>query len=217
MENTGMAPYLITRIEDSIAGRMEDNTCSVKERIDWYSIPVLPIDHVLWTQDAGIRAQGQLCFDETNFYVHMSAAEEHIRAENTKPLSPVHEDSCLEFFFMPDGGRLFLNFEINPNGCMHIQAGPVRTDRVNLVRDDAEKYFAIHTGRTDDGWEVFYRIPLSFIRLFYPDYRFEGDLLANMYKCGDKTVKEHYLSWSPVLMETPDFHCPEYFGRMRFA
>ena len=71
----------------------------VTGRIDWDSIPALPVDKVSWTDDAGIRAQGQICHDSENLYVRMSAAEKHIRAENTTPLSPVHEDSCLEFFF----------------------------------------------------------------------------------------------------------------------
>ena len=64
---------------------------------DWDNIPVLPIDRVLWTDDTGVRALGQLCYDEENLYVHLRAFEKDIRAENTEPLSPVHEDSCLEF------------------------------------------------------------------------------------------------------------------------
>ena len=36
---------------------------------------------------------------------------EAIRAENTAPLSPVYEDSCLEFFFMRAGGKNYFNFE----------------------------------------------------------------------------------------------------------
>ena len=185
--------------------------------IDWDEIPALAIDHVLWTEDYGIRAGGQLCFDDENLYVRLCAAEKEIRAENTEPLSPVWEDSCLEFFFMPDGGDNYFNFEINPNGCLCNQIGPDRKDRVNLVRNDCQEYFDIQTGRTEDGCEVSYRIPLKFIRLFYPDYRFEGDLLANLYKCGDGTAQPHYLSWAPIDLPSPNFHCPEYFARMHFA
>lgn len=195
---------------------MDEIITKVTGTVDWAQVPVLPIDKVLWTEDAGIRAAGQLCHDGENLYVHLSAAEKEIRAENTKPLSPVHEDSCLEFFFrLPDAGNYF-NFEINPNGCMCVQFGPRKKDRINIVRSDGAEYFDVRTGRTAEGWEVFYRIPLSFIRLFYPDYRFEGELLANLYKCGDKTAREHYLSWAPVGSETPNFHCPEFFGTLRF-
>ncbi len=183
---------------------------------DWNRIPVLSIDHVLWTDDAGIRAQGQLCYDNENLFVHMSAVENNIRAEYTAPLSPVCEDSCLEFFFRMKDSDNYFNFEINPNGCLCIQFGPHRTDRINIVRADEREYFAVHTAPTSDGWEAFYRIPLRFIRLFCPSFRFEGELRANMYKCGDKTINMHFLSWKPVCTDSPDFHRPEYFGRILF-
>ena len=186
------------------------------ENIDWKSIPVIPIDNVLWSEKTDITAQGQLCYDSENLYVHLSAVEKYIRAENTEPLSPVYEDSCLEFFFKFDNSDNYFNFEINPNGCLCTQFGPQKTDRINIVRQDAKEYFDIKTNRTSDGWEVYYKIPLKYIQLFYPDYKFGGDITANMYKCGNKTVNKHYIAWKPIDLETPNFHCTEYFGRMRF-
>ena len=182
---------------------------------DWSDVPVLKIDKVLWTDDYGIRAQGQLCCSDETLFVHLSAAEEDIRAENTEPLSPVYEDSCLEFFFKIDDQNYF-NFEINPNGCLCMQFGPAKTDRINIVRSDAQEYFDIHADRTADGWEAFYCIPLKFIRLFYPEYQFKGELAANFYKCGNKTRNKHYLSWSLIDLPEPNFHCPEYFGVLTF-
>lgn len=186
------------------------------ENPDWSTVPVLKIDNVLWTDDYGIRGQGQLCYSDDALFVHLSATEENIRAECTAPLSPVWEDSCLEFFFKTTDSPNYFNFEINPNGCLCTEFGPDKTDRIVIVREDAEEYFDIHTDRTTDGWEVFYRIPLKYIRLFYPDYQFEGKLAANFYKCGNKTVNRHYLSWSPVGLESPNLHCPEYFGIIEF-
>lgn len=204
-----------TATADQPAGEVYTIT-KISGEPDWSKIPTAPIDHVLWTGDADVRAQGQLCYDEENLYVHLSAVEKDIRAENTEPLSPVWEDSCLEFFFqLPDADNYF-NFEVNPNGCMCIQFGPAKTDREDIVRRDGEEYFGIHTDRTADGWEVYYRIPLKFIQLYYPEYQFGGELLANLYKCGDKTAKPHYLSWNPIDLEKPNFHCPEFFGKMVF-
>ena len=40
---------------------------------------------------------------------------------------------------------------------------------------------------------------------------------ANFYKCGDKTAHIHFVSWSPIGCEKPDFHRPEYFGTLEFA
>ena len=195
---------------------MEYTITKVSGDINWDTIPSLAVEKVLWCEEPDIRAWGQFCFDEENLHVHLRAAENNIRAEYTKPLSPIHEDSCLEFFFRLSGSKNYFNFEINPNGCMCVQFGPERTDRIDIVRKDAADYFAVRTNRNPIGWDVFYRIPLKFIRLFYPDYVFSGELEANVYKCGDKTEKTHYLAWNPISLDTPNFHCPEFFGKFRF-
>ncbi len=184
--------------------------------IDWNSIPTIPIDKVLWTEDYGIRAEGQICYDNENLYVHQRAHESVIRAENTDPLGHIYEDSCMEFFFMLEDSPNYFNFEINANGCLANQFGPKKTDRIYALRPDAEEYFDIHADRTDDGWEVYYRIPLEFIQLFYPDYTFKGKLAANMYKCGNKTVNKHYLSWTDIDLDEPNFHVPQFFGTLVF-
>ncbi len=188
----------------------------VRGEPDWENVPALAADRVLWMPDCGVRARGQICYDPENLYVRLAAEEKNIRAEYTAPLSPVHRDSCLEFFFMPGDGDRYFNFEINPNGCLYIGFGRGRGNSAVLYRDGMKDFFGIHTLRTADGWEARYRIPLSFLRLFIPDFAFEGTLRANVYKCGDWTEREHYLSWNPVNSEKPDFHRPQDFGAMRF-
>ena len=184
---------------------------------DWNDIPRLEISRILWLPDCGIRASGQFCHDSLYLYVRLCAVEKEIRAEYTAPLSPVCRDSCLEFFFMPEGEDRYFNFEINPNGCLYIGFGHGRADSTALYRNGMRELFDIRAERTADGWAVSYRIPLSFLRLFWPDFTFTGTLRANVYKCGDETAQAHYLSWNPVTSETPDFHRPEDFGEMRFA
>ena len=129
----------------------------------------------------------------------------------------MHEDSCLEFFFRPAGDERYLNVEVNPKGCLHIGLGRGRSDRVFLHRADEAALLAVKTARTADGWDVWYRLPLDYLRVLYPDFAFAGELRANVYKCGDKTVRPHYLAWRAVKTETPDFHRPEFFGRMVFG
>ena len=190
---------------------------SVANEPIWPAIPHLEINRILWKPDCGIRAFGQICYSADSLHVHLRAVEKHIRAEYTAPLSPVCRDSCLEFFFMPEGDDRYFNFEVNPNGCLLLGFGHGRKDRVMLARQDMAELFGIRTARTGDGWEVYYRIPLSFLQLFQPGFSFTGALRANVYKCGDMTEQEHYLSWNPVASETPDFHRPEDFGRMVFG
>lgn len=180
-------------------------------------VPALSLDHALWEPDCGIRAGGSICHDGENLYVRLAAKEREIRAEYTAPPAPVHEDSCLEFFFMPEGEDRYLNFEINPNGCLHLGFGRNRYDREDALPPDPRETFRIRTCRTADGWEAAYRIPAGFLRKCYPGFTCTGTLRANVYKCGDKTAHPHYLAWNPVDTPAPDFHRPEYFGEMRFG
>ena len=186
-------------------------------RADQENAPELELNHILWEPDCGIRAGGQIRHDGENLYVTLWAEEEQIRAEYTTPPSPVHEDSCLEFFFMPEGKEDYLNFEINPNGCLHVGFGPDRHSRKQILPEDPKTLFRIRTERTGKGWQAEYRIPGTFLREYYPDFRFSGILKANVYKCGDKTVHPHYLAWNPVASAVPDYHRPECFGEMVFG
>ena len=68
----------------------------------------------------------------------------------------------------------------------------------------------------DDYWTVTYKIGFDFIKKYYPDFDITKTkkIKANLYKCGDNTDTEHYLSYFVVGCEKPDFHRPEYFGEI---
>lgn len=184
---------------------------------DWENIPALAVNEVLWLPDVGISMTQKLCYDDENIYVRQNAVEKNIRAEHRRADSPVCEDSCMEFFFSPcpEDGRYF-NLEINPNGCFFLGIGHGRNDLLRLYPD--KSVFDIHVSLNLDGWETDFRIPLSFIREFFPNYTFESGcrIRANCYKCGDLTLTPHYLAWNRVSNDSPDFHRPEYFGEMIF-
>lgn len=184
---------------------------------DWEKIPTLEVSHILWLEDAGIRMSQQVCYDEERLYIHQEAVETHIRAEHTDLLSQACEDSCMEFFFCPeDCSDRYFNFEWNLNGCLSLG---FRTDRKNAARlqmKNHKELFHFRSAKTARGWEIFYEIPASFVKLFIPDFSLQSGktLRANCYKCGDLTPKPHYLSWNPITSLNPDFHRPQDFGRM---
>ena len=199
-----MKEYLVKRV-----------TCAP----DWDSVPVMAVDEVLWLPDAGISMTAQLAYGETALYVYQRAVEKDIRAELTGLTDPVCQDSCMEFFLSPcpADGRYF-NFEINPNGCLHLGFGHGRHDSMRLLPKKAEERFQIKTARTNDGWDLTYRIPLEFLQVLYPGLALTSGavMTANCYKCGDCTVHPHYLAWNPPTSETPDFHRPMDFGKLIF-
>lgn len=186
----------------------------------WNDIPVAPIDTRLWTPEIDISATAQVCYDAEALYLRLTAKEANIRAEESGLLGVPCKDSCLEFFFSPiaDDTRYF-NFEFNSVKCMHLGFGNCRQNSARLLPKKPEELFGACPKLTADGWEITYKIPFSFIKLYFKDFTAAPGkkMRANFYKCGDLTVQEHYFAWNPVDNPTPDFHRPEYFGELIFG
>ena len=184
---------------------------------DWSKIPALDVDNYLWCEPLDIKMKSQICYSEEGLHVHLRAWEKDIRAELTEPMSMVCEDSCMEFFFRPVEGDLrYFNLEINPNGQMYIGFGPNMPKLVRLALQEEDQLLQKKWNYTEDGWEVFYTFPVEVIRVFFPGYALKSGMkiYANSYKCGDETVKPHFIAWNPIDVVVPSFHEPEHFGLM---
>ena len=57
---------------------------------------------------------------------------------------------------------------------------------------------------------------MAFIHECCPDLSFSSAIRANLFKCGNKTVHRHYISWKRVNTAQPNFHVTEAFGTMSF-
>lgn len=188
------------------------------KNFSWDKFEALSIDQQLVPSQAEVSAKAQICYDDEAIYVKLSAVEKNIRAELTGALDSICDDSCLEFFFCPmEDDERYFNIECNLNGAFYLGFGQ---NVHNLMRLIPEEPPITPIGRrTDNGWEVDYKIPYSFIKQFFPEFEaFSGKKIrANAYKCGDKTEIPHYLCWQkvPVLKEA-SFHNPQAFGVMIF-
>ena len=155
--------------------------------------------------------------DGQNLYVRFDTWEEEVRATYTVPNDPVCRDSCVEFFFCPDpNSDRYFNFEWNPDGGLYLGLRSGHELYVRLQPEDPVALFEYRSQRTDDGWEIFYKIPLSFINLIFPEFQLASGTAfrANCFKCGDRTVQPHYLSWNPCTSDYPRFHRVCDFGLM---
>lgn len=61
-------------------------------------------------------------------------------------------------------------------------------------------------------WELVIALPFDLIGI--DKEKFPIDITGNFYKCASATSMPHYLSWAPILTESPDFHRPEFFGKI---
>ena len=187
-------------------------------RLDWSAVPTADIDYCQWGYYADVHCKGQLCYDKEAIYVRLCARETDIRAEEKGQTALPYLDSCLEFFFCPEiGNDTYFNIEMNPNCAMYLGIGTNSYDLIRLLLPEGGNFDA-KAARTSDGWEISYRIPVSFVQRFFPEFSvYPGKKMrGNFYKCGDEMPQKHYLSWNPIGTERPNFQTPQYFGELYF-
>jgi hypothetical protein len=175
------------------------------------------IDTINW-QDYSemVSCQWKMLHGPDAFFIYFETLEPYVRAKCTGDSGPVCEDSCVEFFLSLND-KEYYNFEFNPIGAYTIQKGSNRSAR-KKYRWSELKDFRIWTSESggsfdtmarNESWEVWCVIPFSFFGT-----EKMNRVKANFYKCGDALPNKHYLSWTPVKTEQPDFHRPEYFSEL---
>lgn len=173
----------------------------------------------LWGSDAyGAEVYAQIVYDGEGFLVKFTIGESEPLCEKKNHFEWVHEDSCVEFFvnFMPEQSEKYINFEVNAAGAMNVAFRSDRYDGVPLKPEEVNG-LGIRTEIRPECWTVTYKIGYDFIRSYYEGFDIDKCkyICGNLYKCGEKTEMEHYLSYFKVGTEKPDFHRPEYFGQIR--
>ena len=184
----------------------------------------LNIDKVNWPEGWPEKpeARVEVRNDHEYLYLHYYVQGEQLRAVTTEDQGPVWEDSCVEFFCRVPGEPYYMNFETNCIGAMVASRRRGKTEDVQPLPPEEMAQivrrctFPREVIEERDGlfrWEVELRIPLSLIFRNRPP-QFPQPLQANFYKCADKTKKPHFLSWQPISLPNPNFHCPEFFGEI---
>lgn len=172
----------------------------------------------LWGFDAyDAEVYAQIAYDEQGFKIKFTIGESNPFIEKKHHFEEVCEDSCVEFFvnFTPEQSDKYINFEVNAAGVMYAAIGTDRYNNAFLQLEEIEG-LNIHTEIKEEYWMVSYEISYELIKKYYPyfDIKQCDYILGNLYKCGSKTAYRHYLSYFEVGTEKPDFHRPEYFGKL---
>lgn len=143
-----------------------------------------------------------------------------LRAQALEDNGPVWEDSCCEFFISDPSDGTYYNFETNCIGTLLAAKRKSREDCVHFTEDKLKKirrfssneHKAVEINDKEFSWQLGIFIPFSLIGISKDNI--PSQLKANFYKCGDKTAHVHFLSWSPIECQTPDFHRPDFFGTL---
>ena len=183
------------------------------------------IDRLNWPNHYSYRPETsfRIAHSREALYLKFIVNELNIRALYLNDQEPVWEDSCVEFFCMKPGQESYMNFEFN---CIGTCVAKTRKGREldvkpfsNSQMQQIDRFstldktpFELKKGVSH--WELTVKIPFALLNIDANDL--PGFLRANFYKCGDGTLNPHYVSWSVISTENPDFHCPEYFGKLVF-
>lgn len=176
------------------------------------------INKSLWgTENYKPEVYAQIAYDDEGFIIKFTVHEKNPKCDRKNHLEFVHLDSCIEWFvnFAPEKTDKYFNFEINAAGAMNVGFRKNR-EECELLTEDEINLFNIKTEIFDDYWTGMYKIPFDFISTKIDGYKFtkNSKIKTNLYKCGEETEYEHYMSCFDIPLKKPDFHCPQYFGEM---
>jgi len=175
------------------------------------------------------EAQAKMMYDDANLYVIFHVKDRYVRCITKEINGPVWEDGAVEFFFAPDpkAPLIYFNLETNCGGTplMHYNLVP-RKESKELSPDDIRNIEIAHTMPqiTDPEmkdpitWTLEYRIPLTMLEKYGKITRPGKGVgwKANFYKIAENSSNPHYITWSVIEIEKPDFHRPEFFGKLIF-
>ena len=179
--------------------------------VNWEEFPYQPIAVV------------DVARTDKNLYLRYFVKGNSLKASHIEDGSPVHKDSCVEFFVKPPRGQHnYINFEFNCIGTCDAAYRQSKTEKVGFSEEEyaqirrhsslEKKVFEEETGV--HSWELTVAIPFSLIGI--NPKKLPEKILVNFYKCADETQDPHFLSWAPINLPEPNFHCPDFFGELYF-
>lgn len=161
-----------------------------------------------------------IAYGPSSILLKFFVTENQIRAINHKTNSSIWEDSCVEFFISFDDGASYYNIEFNCIGTGLIGFGKSKTHRKLLDTTTVNEVSTLSNIVSEKGkkisWDLTMIIPLTIFELTPITNLAKRRCRANFYKCGDMLPEPHFIAWSNIVSDTPNFHLPEYFGDLIF-
>ena len=153
-------------------------------------------------------------------YIRFDVAEQYTAARVTENNGDVWTDSCCEFFFSLDGksyynvetsciGRMLCGY-YTEQGATAIRAGEDVLSQVERIPSLGTEPFEERVG--NNRWSLIIGLPTVILHQHKIESWDGLKLKVNLYKCGDNLSKPHFLSWQPIALPTPCFHCPSFFA-----
>ena len=210
---------------------------ATRDRLDfyeasfWQNAEMLEINNWPWhTRELPEppKVKVSLLYSDEFLFLKYHVKDNYIQAKQTEFQSSVCQDSCVEFFVSTNNEKYF-NFEINCIGTLLLGYRKDRYDKISINVEDLNDINIITSlpkgspifpaeECPEEGYYVIYSIPFKFLQKYAgTDTPISGTVWkANFYKCGDLTPEPSWGCWNPINTPQPDFHRPEFFGKIIF-
>lgn len=196
----------------------------------WQKIKAIDINNFMGEIPAfRPSAQAKMLYDNDNIYVIFEVKDRYVRSLTQDYNGPVWNDSCVEFFFSPDSELplKYFNLEITCGGIPLMRYNTIpRKEFRKLEIEEIKQIEIAHSlpQKVDPEiaepvtWTLEYRIPLAILEKYSKVTHPKKGIVwkANFYKTADKTSNPHYITWSVIEISKPDFHLPQFFGKLIF-
>ena len=224
LNQSDMDSYKVYKITEPIPVNSDWN------KKPWTALRSISLENFMGARPDHIpKVQSKVAYDEHNIYVIFKVEDRFVRAIRKNHQDDVYKDSCVEFFFSPEdhSANGYFNLEMNCGGTMlfHHQKEP-RKNSTHISEQDIAQIEVAHSLptvvdpeiTTPTTWTVEYRIPFSVLKKYHNlESPNKGSVWrGNFYKCADETSHPHWLTWALIDRPKPDFHVPEYFGKLIF-
>jgi hypothetical protein len=201
-----------------------------RNKPQWRKVQAAEITNYMGTiPDFRPEATVKMLYDKDNIYVIFYIKDRYVRCITDKINGPVWQDSAVEFFFSPDPELplQYFNLETNCGGTplLHYNTIPSKESK-RLTEDDISQIKIAGTlPKIIDPeisnpveWTLEYRIPLAILEKYAKIARPSKGIewKANFYKIAENNSNPHYITWSRIENIKPDFHRPQFFGRLIF-
>lgn len=219
-----MSYYIINKVNEPVFGN------AIWNKPVWQNIESLIIsNNNNWKSCWKPHTEVKSCYDDKNLYLIFYVKDQFVKCETNKHNGPVWEDSCVEFFFSPGSAdsRTYFNIEINCCGFayMAFQRDPkIDYDLFSIEDIEASKInyslkrSVVNEIKSPQEWVIEYKLPFDILNKYFRfQYPEKGAIWrGNFFKCAENNSQPHWLSWTNINNPIPDFHLPQYMGKLKF-
>ncbi|WP_432714928.1 carbohydrate-binding family 9-like protein [Pedobacter sp.] len=183
-------------------------------------LPKHSISNLSWPEfNTACKASFSICHSNDAVLIQYHIQDDFFKSEDRAINDPVHKDNCVEFFIQFPEDSNYYNIEFNCLGIGKMAYGASRTHRMLLPKQtigEIATWKKLYFSNEQFNWQIALRIPIEVF--CYSDINALKGLTCkgNFYKCGDDLPAPHFLSWTKVNTQEPDFHMPEFFGEFTF-